>query len=667
MSIPVKCKCGKVLNVPDSFAGKKGKCPHCKAVLDIPAKGKAPGAGGAPPRPPAAETKQVEYVEFRCPKTGKRARLPKALAGASVVCPICGEVHSISHSERMKDLISFSTVVKEEPAGEAAAEGTPQVCPTCGKPMSVAGERCVYCGAKLKTGSMRTRAVELTAPAVRTSASAVVAFLIAAAGVSFWGLGWKTSYTAVGVLAVLAGGWGIVAVRGAVRPTKGEWMGWASLACGLFLAVSASIAALMYVPAEARRLAPQENAEGLGEAYVDPAGSFTFRPPAGMKEVAASFVLWGLDPRAMVGMKGAAGKSLAVLSYYEPPRRHPSVAELEHLAHELTGSPETVVCELVDTGGIETYVVREMRYSENGKTASHVVHVLFHSQAGAASMELMLRDALARDEEKGPPSPEETDEERRKRAMERLKREYVISNMRFTPEYMQIMHEEALAGGGDVKPLDPDELEKERVKRIEEERESGRLSRKEARRLKEARPLSENELRGRVEEWARDVRRIVHVLYVHDLPYGVARRRRDSRKLIHTCAVELLVEVAAGEASAEDAADKFSDEVRFMARATRELGGEFPLRESRLRSWFRKLAEKAAEAHRQRDGSAKKPSRAKLAGWAASKAASSGLDRMVGELRRLDLNLVDDDDWVDLVMRSVSTFKFTPADESAGE
>src|SRR5262249_18324511 len=37
MPIAVTCQCGKALNVPESFAGKQGKCPACGTVLNIPA------------------------------------------------------------------------------------------------------------------------------------------------------------------------------------------------------------------------------------------------------------------------------------------------------------------------------------------------------------------------------------------------------------------------------------------------------------------------------------------------------------------------------------------------------------------------------------------------------------------------------------------------------
>jgi hypothetical protein len=37
MAIVLQCDCGKTLKVSDDFAGKKARCPGCKAVLDIPA------------------------------------------------------------------------------------------------------------------------------------------------------------------------------------------------------------------------------------------------------------------------------------------------------------------------------------------------------------------------------------------------------------------------------------------------------------------------------------------------------------------------------------------------------------------------------------------------------------------------------------------------------
>ncbi|NOZ20904.1 MAG: tetratricopeptide repeat protein [Planctomycetes bacterium] len=39
MPIRIECSCGKVLNVPDTMAGQKGKCPGCGAMLTVPKPG----------------------------------------------------------------------------------------------------------------------------------------------------------------------------------------------------------------------------------------------------------------------------------------------------------------------------------------------------------------------------------------------------------------------------------------------------------------------------------------------------------------------------------------------------------------------------------------------------------------------------------------------------
>jgi hypothetical protein len=36
MPIQFNCPCGKMLRVPDEFAGRRAKCPGCAALVDIP-------------------------------------------------------------------------------------------------------------------------------------------------------------------------------------------------------------------------------------------------------------------------------------------------------------------------------------------------------------------------------------------------------------------------------------------------------------------------------------------------------------------------------------------------------------------------------------------------------------------------------------------------------
>jgi len=67
--IKVRCaKCGKTLNIPDQFAGKKGKCPGCQEMLIIPAaSAEVSAAAPAPPKvrkpAPPASVEEVEEVE----------------------------------------------------------------------------------------------------------------------------------------------------------------------------------------------------------------------------------------------------------------------------------------------------------------------------------------------------------------------------------------------------------------------------------------------------------------------------------------------------------------------------------------------------------------------------------------------------------------------------
>jgi len=55
MAIPVQCPaCGKTLNVKDEMAGKRGKCPQCGNIIEVPRPGAIPQA----PAPPAPEAPQ---------------------------------------------------------------------------------------------------------------------------------------------------------------------------------------------------------------------------------------------------------------------------------------------------------------------------------------------------------------------------------------------------------------------------------------------------------------------------------------------------------------------------------------------------------------------------------------------------------------------------------
>src|SRR5262245_14196354 len=62
MAIRVECACGKQLSLKDELAGKKVRCPECKAVLQVPAAAAEPGVetAKAKVRPPPDESAGVE-------------------------------------------------------------------------------------------------------------------------------------------------------------------------------------------------------------------------------------------------------------------------------------------------------------------------------------------------------------------------------------------------------------------------------------------------------------------------------------------------------------------------------------------------------------------------------------------------------------------------------
>ena len=117
--------CGKELSVPAASAGKKGKCPHCSAVMTIPersvpveTKSAAPSqpAGrwrGTPqpkPKPVAAVKKSPPAsapspapqagakIEFSCERCGRVVRVAAAAAGQKGQCPQCKSVMMIPHN-----------------------------------------------------------------------------------------------------------------------------------------------------------------------------------------------------------------------------------------------------------------------------------------------------------------------------------------------------------------------------------------------------------------------------------------------------------------------------------------------------------------------------------------------------------------------------------------
>lgn len=73
MSISVQCSCGARLRVPDSMAGRVGRCPTCKAKVEVPTI--TTGVPGPPPLPKvqSLDPESAEFA-FTSPATGQTAK-----------------------------------------------------------------------------------------------------------------------------------------------------------------------------------------------------------------------------------------------------------------------------------------------------------------------------------------------------------------------------------------------------------------------------------------------------------------------------------------------------------------------------------------------------------------------------------------------------------------
>ena len=88
-------KCRQTVRVPAAAAGKKGRCPHCQQVVQIPDKSQPPvlpeQAATHSPTPASGNGK----IEFDCQKCRQTVRVPAAAAGKKGRCPHCQQVVQI--------------------------------------------------------------------------------------------------------------------------------------------------------------------------------------------------------------------------------------------------------------------------------------------------------------------------------------------------------------------------------------------------------------------------------------------------------------------------------------------------------------------------------------------------------------------------------------------
>jgi hypothetical protein len=99
MPIEFNCQtCQRLVRTPDNTAGKKGKCPYCGSMMDIPRAAAAPPASEQAPRAevsPASVVVTGDKLEFPCPQCGRPMRTPASAAGKKGKCAGCGTLVEI--------------------------------------------------------------------------------------------------------------------------------------------------------------------------------------------------------------------------------------------------------------------------------------------------------------------------------------------------------------------------------------------------------------------------------------------------------------------------------------------------------------------------------------------------------------------------------------------
>ena len=167
----VTCACGKKLVAGDHLAGKRTKCPHCGAVLTIPAEATtdkpqtaeemaAAIVASGPPNPqPAAPSEAVKSKTVPSETVPPAPETEYALSSAVWVAPAAAPAPPPPKEEYGLQAAAPRAVVT--PFTPAAAESAANTCPECGNTLAENAVLCVGCGFDLRSGKkLGTRSLE---------------------------------------------------------------------------------------------------------------------------------------------------------------------------------------------------------------------------------------------------------------------------------------------------------------------------------------------------------------------------------------------------------------------------------------------------------------------------------------------------------------------------
>jgi len=117
MTIEFQCtECGRPMRAPDGAAGKQGKCPQCGTVMPIPT---------PEPAVPRAQLTAEGKLQFPCPSCAAPVRTPAAAAGKRGKCPHCGDIMQIPLLDEQSHSPAPDRVQAPRPQVESPARAAP--------------------------------------------------------------------------------------------------------------------------------------------------------------------------------------------------------------------------------------------------------------------------------------------------------------------------------------------------------------------------------------------------------------------------------------------------------------------------------------------------------------------------------------------------------------
>ncbi len=156
--------CGSTVKTPAAAAGKKGKCPHCTAVVQIPL------TSTSAPLKESSVASKPNKIEFHCGSCAKVVKTPGSAAGKKGKCPHCGSVVQIPLK---------SNVVQEASSASPIEFPCPSCRGTVRSPASTAGKKgkCPHCQLVVKIpDKSQPLATEAPLPAPAAPAGGAIVF-----------------------------------------------------------------------------------------------------------------------------------------------------------------------------------------------------------------------------------------------------------------------------------------------------------------------------------------------------------------------------------------------------------------------------------------------------------------------------------------------------------